>query len=428
MNKSELEFTQLTPAEWKLKVQAELAGLDYNQVLVTDTAEGIQVKPVYTQEDLPENVEINFTQKDWKIIGNYRTAEPLDDSYLYGWNLSDDQIAQVAQIPQYLDLFFQCEIPEQFIPNTDFESIPNLKYLAYDPIGLFASKGNWVNNSKELAFDLAKQAIANPALEKSIVVNASLYQNAGANHVQQIAYALGHANEYLQNFGAEAASKIYFKLAVGGNYFFEIAKLKTLRKLWKLVLAEYGVSQEPFIYAETTLRNKSILDPHNNIIRSGLEASSAILGKADVVCVLPYDAMRGGSSFSEELASKQQLLLQKESYYDKFQDPIAGSFFVENLIELMSKSAWDLFRKIEDNGGFLAELMEGNIQKSIQKSAEKEQTAFDEGKLVLIGVNKFRNPNEKVEPLEPQPKNEIRTLIPTIVAKRLATKIEQTTL
>src|SRR5690606_24097876 len=104
-----------------------------------------------------------------------------------------------------------------FIPNTDFESIPNLKYLAYDPIGLFASKGNWVNNSKELAFDLAKQAIANPALEKSIVVNASLYQNAGANHVQQIAYALAHANEYLQNFGAEAASKIYFKLAVGGN-------------------------------------------------------------------------------------------------------------------------------------------------------------------------------------------------------------------
>lgn len=424
MNNSQPDFIQITPAEWKLKVQAELAGLDYNQILVWDSAEGIQVKPVYTQEDLPKNVNIDFTQKDWKIIGNYQ--KNLDDSYLYGWNLKDSQLTDIQNIPPHLDLFFSCENSEELITQTDFSTIPNLKYLAFDPIGILAETGNWIQKSKEKSLELAQKALDNPSLEKALVVNASLYQNAGANHVQQIAYALAHANEYLNLFGAKTASKLYFKVAVGGNYFFEIAKLKSLRRLWKLILSEYSLQEEPFIYAENSLRNKSILDIHNNLIRSGLEASSAILGKADVVSIFPYDELLGGSTFAEELASKQQLLLQKESYYDKFHDPVAGSFFVENLVDLMCKNALDLFKKIEADGGFLYELMEGKIQKSIQKSADKEQTAFDEGKLVLIGVNKFRNPTETIENLPQKPRNEVRTIIPTIVPKRLATQIERT--
>ena len=426
MNNPNSEFPTMTPQEWKLKVQAELAGLDYNEVLVWDTFEGIQVKPVYTKEDADlENISPEITTKDWKVIGNYLDDPNQDFSYLYGFNLKEEFIGKVSSIPEYLDLFFDFENPFEFIQKNIFSDIKNLKYLGLDVLGNFAKTGNWYKSQEE-DFELVTQILNESQFEKSMLVDASLYQNAGANHVQQIAIALAHGVEYLEKFGVESARKIYFKTAVGSNYFFEIAKLRSLRKLWNLILKEYNSEAETFIYAISSLRNKSVLDIQNNIIRSGLEASSAIQGKADVVSILPYDSLKNSTAFSEELASKQQLLLQRESYFDKFHDPVAGSFFIENLTELFSKSALELFKKIESEGGFLKGLFEGSIQKMIAKSAEKEQTAFDEGKLVLIGVNKFRNKAEIVEPLpEGAPRN-VRTLIQPIFPKRLASKIEKT--
>lgn len=416
-------FEQLSPKEWKLKVQAELAGLDYNEVLVTDTAEGIQVKPLYSSEDrnVEESQPIEST-KDWKIIGNFLNSEKQDSSYLYGFNVKQDVAKNVQNLPSYLDLFFECENPTELFSTVDFSTIKNLKYVGLDPIGQLAKTGNW-NQSQEEDFNFVKSVLKENQFEKCIEVNASLYQNAGANHIQQIALAIAHAVEYVENFGVEAASKIYFKVAIGGNYFFETAKLRALRKVWNLILDEYEVKTETFIYAETSLRNKSALDLHNNLIRSGLEVSAAVQGKADAIRVLSYDEVNSATEFSEELASKQQLLIQKEANFDKFLDPVSGSYFVENVSENMIKNALDLFKKIEADGGFLKSLYEGSIQKMIQKSADKEQAAFDEGKIILIGVNKFRNPKDRIQAKEMQ-KTNTRTVISPIFTKRLAKKVE----
>ncbi|MET3732851.1 methylmalonyl-CoA mutase family protein [Moheibacter stercoris] len=417
------DFQQLSIAEWKLKVQAELAGLDYNEVLVFDTAEGIQVKPVYTEEDRnPATSQPIDTAKDWKIIGKFRPEVQQDYSYLYGFEVDSTQLESIQNLPQYLDLFISVEKPAEFLNNAENSSLKNLQYLGLDVIGNLAKTGNWYQSQEE-DFALAQKALENSSFEKSILVDAALYQNAGANHVQQIALAVAHGVEYLEKLGAEAASKIYFKTAVGGNYFFEMAKLRALRKLWNLILESYETKAETFIYAETSLRNKSLLDVQNNLIRSGLEASAAIQGKADVVQVLPLDEIQGSNPFTEELASKQQLLLQKESYFDKFEDPISGSYFVENVSEIMTKNALEVFQKIEADGGFLKGLFEGSIQKMIQKSADKEQQAFDEGKIILIGVNKFKNPADQIQKIE-KPTNEIRTQIQPIFPKRLAETIE----
>lgn len=424
-NQKSSNFKQLNPKEWKLRVQAELAGLDYNEVLVWDTAQGIQVKPVYSDEDRNTDFsEVINTEKDWKLIGELLDDTEQDHSYLYGFKVKEASFEKLGKLPEYLDFFYSSENPFEFLAQHDFSKIKNLQYFDLDIIGHFAATGNWYKSQDE-DFKLAQKAIAEKSFEKAIEVNASLYQNAGANHIQQIAFAIAHGVEYLEKLGVEAAPKIYFKVAVGGNYFFEIAKLRALRKLWNFVLKEaYNLEAEAFIYAENSSRNKSLLDLHNNIIRSGLEASAAIQGKADVVQTLSYDHIQESSAFSEELASKQQLLLQKEAYFDKFSDPISGSYFVENISELMVRNALDLFKKIEADGGFIQSLFDGFIQKVITKSAEKEQAAFDEGKLVLIGVNKFRNPKDKVEIKEKGMRNE-RTLIQPIFTNRLAEKIEK---
>lgn len=427
MDKSRNDFKNLTPQEWKLKVQAELAGLDYNEVLVWDTPEGIQVKPVYTKEDVDfDSAQPVQTTKDWKIIGRFLNHPQQDFSYLYGFRVKDEFVSQAANLPEYLDLFFECEEPFQLLNNTDFSAIRNLKYLGLDVLGNFARTGNWYKSQQE-DFELVQKILDGSQFEKCIAIDASLYQNAGANHVQQIAVALAHGVEYLEKSGEKSAPKIYFKVAVGSNYFFEIAKLRSLRKLWNLILKEYNSEAETYVFAETSLRNKSLLDIHNNIIRSGLEASSAVQGKADAVNTLAYDELKSPTAFSEELASKQQLLLQRESYFDKFHDPVAGTYFIENLTELMSKNALELFKKIESEGGFLKGLFDGTIQKMIQKSAEKEQQAFDDGKLILIGVNKFRNQSETLESLPEEIPNKIRTEIQPIFPKRLALNTEKTT-
>src|SRR5690606_24366393 len=135
MNPKTEEFKQLTPQEWKLKVQAELAGLDYNEVLVWDTAEGIQVKPVYTNEDIPEGVSSIQTTKDWKIIGNFRNDSLQDFSYLYGFKIDENQFNQVAKLPEFLDLFFEIKTSTDSLNQLNFSQIKNLKYLGLDVLG-----------------------------------------------------------------------------------------------------------------------------------------------------------------------------------------------------------------------------------------------------------------------------------------------------
>src|SRR5690606_10380581 len=355
-------------------------------------------------------------------IGEFLNLPGQDFSYLYGLKIKDEFLDEISGIPAHLDLFLELAKPFESLNRTDFSLIPNLKYLYLDVIRNFDQTVNWYRSQEE-DFGLAGEILRQSHFAKSIQINASVYQNSGANHVQQIAFAIAHGVEYLEKFGVEAGEKIYFKTAVGGNYFFEIAKLRALRKFWNLILEEYGSEAETFIYVENSLRNKSLLDMQNNLIRSGLETAAAVQGKADAVNVLPYDSLQNPTAFSEELASKQQLLLKKESFFDRFEDPAAGAYFVENLTELMARSALELFKKTESEGGFLKGLFEGSVQKMVQKSAEKEQQAFDEGKIVLIGVNKFRNPKDKLN-IGTNEKPAYRTQIQPISAKRLSEKIE----
>src|SRR5690625_1798528 len=103
-NQDQNNLKSISPQEWKLKGQAELAGLDYNEVLVWDTLEGIQIKPVYTEEDKNSDFSQNIkTQKDWKLIGELIDSENQDYSYLYGFKVKENQFQSITKLPEYLD-------------------------------------------------------------------------------------------------------------------------------------------------------------------------------------------------------------------------------------------------------------------------------------------------------------------------------------
>ena len=248
--------------------------------------------------------------------------------------------------------------------------------------------------------------------------------------VQQLAYALAHANEYLNRFDSESIGKLTFKIAVGSHYFFEIAKIRALRKLWETLAPEYSLPTECYITALPSQRNKTIYDYNVNMLRTTTECMSAILGGADTICNLPYDALfHKDNDFAERIARNQLLILKEESYFDAIESPATGSYYIESLTQQLAEKALVLFKDIELNGGFLKQLKSHTIQRKIKESAKKEQDLFDTGKEILVGTNAYQNPADTLkENLELHPfmtTEAKKTLIEPIIEKRLAQEVEK---
>ena len=166
------------------------------------------------------------------------------------------------------------------------------------------------------------------------------------------------------------------------------------------------------------------------MLRTTTECMSAILGGANTIVNLPYDSIYHKSNeFGERIARNQLLVLKHESYFDKVNNPSDGSYYIESITNQLSEKALDVFKDIENNGGFLSQLKAGTIQRKVKESASKEQQQFDNGEDVLLGSNKHPNTNDKMKnelELYPFVKiNSRKTLIEPIIEKRLSEQLEQ---
>jgi methylmalonyl-CoA mutase len=300
-------------------------------------------------------------------------------------------------------------------------------YTLIDPIGHLEKEGNWFENLEK---DFEKlNAIASKTSIPFLTISSGIYQNAGANIVQQLAYTLAHINEYFNRIPA-INQPISVEISVGTNYFFEIAKLRALRILINTLASAYDHNLECHIIATPTKRNKTVYDYNVNMLRTTTECMSAILGGADGVTNLPYDALyHKDNEFGDRIARNQLLVLKHESYFDKVNNPADGAYYIESVTEQLAEKALELFKDIEKNGGLISQLIDGTIQRKINESAHKEQELFDSGKEVLLGTNKYPNKNDHMKnDLELYPfvkQNTRKTLIVPIIEKRLAEKIEQ---
>ncbi len=438
------DFNKVSAKEWKLLIQAELKGADYNQTLVWESLEGIKVKPFYHADEM-EYIKIPITPSDFEIaqsiyidnetIANKIALEALENGvetilFIAKNGFDADVLLQNFEHKKVKRIAIQLHyLAPHFIQNLKI-SFPNLPLeLQIDPIGSLQSTGNWFINEKQDLYQIG-EVLKEQINENILFVDSNALQNAGANIIQQVAYTLAHANEYLHFFGKEKPNKISFGFAIGSNYFFEIAKLRAFRYLWQQLTATYQLKIEPIIFSKPSLRNKSIYDFNVNILRTATENMSAVLGGANVVSSLPYDAFFNKSNtFSERIARNQLLLLKAENEFIDAQYFASGSYYIEYLTLEIAKKSLILFKEIEKSGGFLHQLKEGTIQKKIKESAEKEQNLFDKGQLVLLGTNKYINPQERMKSqltLFPflKKKREKTDVVP-IIERRLAEKIEQ---
>ena len=441
------DFNPISTKQWKQKIQFELNGADYNETLVWNSPEDIKVKPFYDASDLPKYFPLATKASEFKICQNIfvfdieKSIERALDTLNRGaeslrFTIENEAVAidtlleklPLEKITVYFHLRF---ISIDFVKKID--AIAKQRnatiFCNLDPIGQLAKDGNWFATSEKNNFETLSILSKETSNVSLISIDGSLYQNAGANMVQQIAYTLAHANEYFNRI--ELINKpIVFEISVGTNYFFEIAKLRALRLLFNLIAKEYNHNFDCHLLVSPTKRNKTLYDYNVNMLRTTTECMSAILGGANAIANLPYDALyHKDNEFGDRIARNQLLILKNESYFDKVNNPADGSYYIENLTHQLAEKGLLLFKDIEANGGFLKQLNDGIIKRKIQESADAAQNLFDSGKEILLGTNKHANKEDKMKnDLELFPFIKVKprkTLITPIIERRLSEKLEQ---
>lgn len=440
------DFEKVSSKQWKNQIQYELKGADYNDTLVWESLEGIKVKPFYHNDEdavttavATQNTNFSIVQEIY-VFDTEKSISKANEVLNRGaesirFIIPSKEINvvniinQLQQQPKavYLQLLFlDADVVEQI--NNEAAKLAFEVFVLIDPIHQLTFDGNFYKDGTS-DFEALNKINQKGNNINWLTVKATTYQNAGANMVQQIAYTLAHTNEYLnriENFD----KNITVEVAVGGNYFFEIAKLRALRLSLNALAEAYSPNITFHIIAKPTLRNKTIYDYNVNMLRTTTECMSAVLGGADAVENIAYDALyHKTNEFGDRISRNQLLILKEESYFDKVNNPADGAYYIESLTQQLAEKGLELFKDIEKNGGLISQLIEGTIQRKINESAQKEQELFDSGKEVLLGTNKYPNAQDKMaHDLELYPfvkQNPRKTLITPIIEKRLAATLEQ---
>ena len=360
--------------DWENLVKKQLKVDDIYAVLQKENLENLVVKPFYNTVEKPltnlPKVEesthlVSFYDEKWE-----------EDAFAFYINQNVDGLQEKT-------LFFD---DKAFAETVVIEK--SNKYISL--IDAFNHKTGEIN--KELATSLL-----NKGFDRALSIDISGYQNAGASIVQQVGIALGKAKELIEVFGSEVLNKIVVKVAVGAQYFFEIAKIRALKLAFFQLSKEFGLETIPYIFAETTLRNKSIEDSENNLIRSTLELSAAMIAGADAIYSNDYK-LNEETALSKEISFKQQIVLAYESIINVFEDASNGSYYVEDLTQQIVSKGYQYFIELENQGGFIEAMKIGSIQKEIYLQGTTEQQWVNEGKIKLIGVNLYPQLEVKNQP------------------------------
>ncbi|EGO61930.1 methylmalonyl-CoA mutase family protein [Acetonema longum] len=276
--------------------------------------------------------------------------------------------------------------------------------IVADPLGALALQGQLTASLPsvydELAAVTAWAETRTPYL-KTIRADGCPYHDAGANAVQELAYALATAVEYvreLQQRGLEfpvISRHMQFSFALGANMFMELAKIRAARLLWSQAARAFGGKGEEcaaVIHGRTSRFTKTGYDPYVNMLRTTTEAFAGVVAGLDSLHVGPFDeAVRPGDEFSRRIARNTQIILQQECGLMQPADPAGGSWYVETLTADLARRAWEIFQQVEMKGGMFLALQAGLPQSQSAKTAQNRFANLAKRRDVIVGTNMYAN-------------------------------------
>lgn len=364
---------------WNQKLINDL-GIDRFEKLFSKSIEGIEINPFYSNS----KETFFYPCPKWKILAEIKhkglksTLEEINKIVDYDiqniaiFNIDLNEVRKlIAKTKNQINLF--CYINENKIEKSakqdTFLIILNHDCFDVKTMNLFQSNGERLK----------------------INIDSSPFKNLGCNIIQEIAYSVGIGNEYLNSYGGGISPLITFELGQGSNYFFEIAKIQVIRRLWHLITYHHkNEISDVIITAKPIIRNKTIKNYNNNLIRTTSECMSGILGGCNYIKSQPYDYLfKNKNDFSENLLYKQLLVIKKETNIHRVDNICEGSYYISHLINNILKESFDLFKKIEKKGGFFKNFSSGLITKEIEKNNKKETELYKCKNKILVGYNAY---------------------------------------
>ena len=236
------------------------------------------------------------------------------------------------------------------------------------------------------------------------MVDGTVYHNAGAGDVHEVAWLLATAVEYVRALVDQGVSvddafdSINFRVTASTNQVATIARLRALRTAWSRVGEVFGVSAEKRgarQNAVTSWREITRDDPYVNILRGTIACFSAAVGGAEAITVLPFDAAWGlPNELSRRLARNTQIVLAEESNIGRVNDPAGGAWFIESLTRQITEAAWAQFQQVEAAGGMSAALASGMVADVLADLNTKRAAQIATRRQPITGVSEFPDPNE----------------------------------
>ena len=243
----------------------------------------------------------------------------------------------------------------------------------------------------------------------SISISGYHMQEAGATQALELALTLADGKEYVKTALAKGldvdafAGRLSFFFAVGMNFYLEVAKLRAARLLWWRIMKGFSPKKPKSMmlrtHCQTSGWSLTEQDPHNNVVRTTIEAMAAVFGGTQSLHTNSFDeAVALPTDFSSRIARNTQIIIQEETHICKVVDPWAGSYMMEKLTQDLADEAWSIIEEVERQGGMTRAVESGWAKLKIEACAADKQAQIDTGRDVVVGVNKYRLDHE--DPME----------------------------
>jgi methylmalonyl-CoA mutase len=472
-------FEAPSPDAWLNLVERILKGGDFATRLVSRTADGIAIQPLYTRPPSPREEAPAPTvplppasgRASWdaRQRHGHREAGLTNAAILADLEGGVSSIELQITAPGQTGLSYGAEPMAAALKGVVLDACPialngrentmdaagslmeiwrergvgetaRLAAFNLDPLGVLAATGTLyyaADRSCDIAARFALDCQAMPRV-RALLADGRPYHEAGASEAQELAAMLATLVAYLRACDAAALrpqpalGKIALALAADADLFLTIAKLRAARKLLARVATACGAASaaaEMHLSATTSQRMMARRDPWVNILRTTVACAGAAFGGADAITVLPFTSALGEpDAFARRLARNTHLVLQEESALGRVHDPAGGAWFIEQLTDDLAAKAWALFQTIDAKGGMARALEDGSMQAAIAEVAEARANDIAAGRLQLTGVSAFpslADDGVRVDP--PPPADPIvtgGTSVTALTPRRLAAPFE----
>jgi methylmalonyl-CoA mutase N-terminal domain/subunit len=436
------------------------------------TDSGIEVKKVYTSEDLPKEIDGNqlpgsfpytrgvqsdmYRGKLWTMrqYAGFSTAEESNQRYHFllaqgvmGLSVAFDLPTQIGYDADHdladgevgkvgvsicslkdMEILFK-DIPLDKISTSMTINATGFILLAFyvalakqrgvalsalsgtiqnDILKEYAARGTYIyppKPSMRIITDIFEWCSEHLPKWNSISISGYHIREAGSTAVQELAFTLSNGKAYVQAAQAKGldinvfGKRLSFFFNAHNNLFEEVAKFRAARTMWAKIMKDLGATDEKALmlrfHTQTGGATLTAQQPHNNISRVTLQTIAAVLGGTQSLHTNGFDEALGlPTQEAASIALRTQQIVAFESGIADTADPLAGSYFVENLTKEIEDKSWELMQQIDQMGGSVAAIETGFMQNKIAESAYAYQKAIESNEKIIVGVNQFRNDSE----------------------------------